>query len=285
LTDVSRLKSLGFSGVFKGGMAMKSLSNSSQRSRRSEELASQPIGGPREFATFAVLILCFAITVAIVFGHRHRAANRANSQPTTSARRAIVPNPSQSDAIVFRHGHKAVDATKSQPTKSARRVIAPNPSQSDAIVFGHGHKAVDATRAQPATTAHRAIAPSPSRQPDARIASGKEYTAWVSSTAGSLGNSAVNVQNVVLDAIISLVWDPAVGLSNQIIGFVADSWVNPVTGDRIIFNAAPGASRMAVSILAFAMVGVVMLALAGPLYASWKTWRLSRAHGFRGRSQ
>jgi hypothetical protein len=230
-------------------MAMKILDNSSRRVQRSEELASRPIGGAREFATFAVLILCFAVTVAIVFGHRHRAANRANSQPTASARRAIVPNPSQSDAIVFGHGHKARDAAKSQP----------------------------------ATTARRAIALSPSR-PDAPVASGEEYTAWISSTAGSLGNSAVNVQNVVLDAVVSLVWDPAVGLSNQIIGFVADSWVNPVTGDRIIFNAAPGASRMAVSILAFAMVGVVMLALAGPLYASWKTWRLSRAHGFRGRS-
>jgi hypothetical protein len=232
-------------------MAMKILSNSSRRGQRSEELASRPIGGAREFATFAVLILCFAVTVAIVFGHRHRVANRANSQPTTAAHRAIVPNPSQSDAIVFGHGHKARDAAKSQP----------------------------------ATTARRAIALSPSPRPNAPVASGEEYTAWVSSTAGSLGNSAVNVQNVILDAVVSLVWDPAVGLSNQIIGFVADSWVNPVTGDRIIFNAAPGASRMAVSILAFAMVGVVMLALAGPLYASWKTWRLSRAHGFRGRSQ
>jgi len=230
---------------------MKSLSNSSQRSRRSEELASQPIGGPREFATFAVLILCFAITVAIVFGHRHRAANRANAQPTTSAHRAIVPNPSQSDAIVFGHGPKARDAAKSQPAATTRRAIAPNPNP----------------------------------RPNGPVASGEEYTAWVSSAAGNLGNSAVNVQNVVLDAIISLVWDPAVGLSNQIIGFVADTWVNPVTGDRIIFNAAPGASRMAVSILAFAMVGVVMLALAGPLYASWKTWRLSRAHGFRNRLQ
>ena len=230
---------------------MKILDNSSRRSRRSEEFASRPIGGAREFATFAVLILCFAVTVAIVFGHRHRAANRANAQPTTSTHRAIVPNPSQSDAIVFGHGHRAVDVAKSQP----------------------------------ATTARRAIAPSSSLQSDAPIASGKEYAAWVSSAAGNLGNSAVNVQNVVLDAIVSLVWDPAVGLSNQIIGFVADSWVNPVTGDRIIFNAAPGASRMAVSILAFAMVGVVMLALAGPLYASWKTWRLSRAHGFRNRPQ
>ena len=230
---------------------MKILSNSFRRSQRSEELASLPIGGAREFWTFAVLILCFAVTVAIVSGHRHRAANRANAQPTTSAHRAFVPNPSQSDAIAFGHGHKAREAAKSHA----------------------------------ATTARRAVAPSASPQPNAPVASGEEYTAWVSSAAGNLGNSAVNVQNVVLDAIISLVWDPAVGLSNQIIGFVSESWVNPVTGDRIIFNAAPGASRMAVSILAFAMVGVVMLALAGPLYASWKSWRLSRAHGFRGRPQ
>ena len=228
---------------------MKILSSSSRRSQRSEELASLPIGGAREFATLAVLILCFAVIVAVVSAHRHRAASRANAQPTAAAHRAFVPNPSQSDAIAFGHGHKARDAAKSQA----------------------------------ATTARRAVAPSPSPQPNAPVASGKEYTAWASSAAGNLGDSAVNVQNVVLDAIISLVWDPAVGLSNQIIGYVSDSSVNPVTGDRIIFNGAPGTSRMAASILAFAMVGVVMLALAGPLYASWKTWRLSRAHGYRNR--
>jgi hypothetical protein len=232
-------------------MAMKTLSNSSRRSQLSEDLASQPIGGVREFATFAVLILCFAVTVAIVSVHRRHAANRAKAQPTTSAHRAIVPNPRQSDAIAFGHGHKARDAAKSQP----------------------------------ATTTRRAVAPIPSPQPNAPVAPGEEYTAWAYSAAGNLGTSAVSVQNVVLDAIISLVWDPAVGLSNQIIGYVSDSSVNPVTGDRIIFNGAPGASRMAASILAFAMVGVVMLALAGPLYASWKTWRLSRAHGYRNRAQ
>ena len=230
---------------------MKILSSSSRRSQRSEELASLPIGGAREFATLAVLILCFAVIVAVVSAHRHRAASRAKAQPTTAAHRAFVPNPSQSDAIAFGHGHKARDAAKSQA----------------------------------ATTARRAVASSPGPQPNAPVASGKEYTAWASSAAGNLGDSAVNVQNVVLDAIISLVWDPAVGLSNQIIGFVSDSSVNPVTGDRIIFNGAPGASRMAASILAFAMVGVVMLALAGPVYVSWKTWRLSRAHGFRNRPQ
>ena len=229
---------------------MKILGNLSRRSQRYEELASQPIGDARDFATFAVLILCFAVTVAVVSRHHHRAANRAAAQPTTSAHRAFVPNPRQSDAIAFGHGHKAHEAAKSQP----------------------------------AATARRAVAPSPSPQPNAPVASGEEYTAWVSSAAGNLGNSAINVQNVVLDAIISLVWDPAVGLSNQIIGYVSDSSVNPVTGDRIIFNAAPGASHLAASILAFAMVGVVMLALAGPLYASWKTWRLSRAHGFHNRA-
>ena len=229
---------------------MKVLSNSSRRSQLSEDLASQPIGGVREFATFAVLILCFAVTVAIVSVHRHRAAKRPNAQATTSAHRAIVPNPRQSDAIAFGHGHKALDAAKSKA----------------------------------ATTTRGAVAPSPNPQPNAPVAPGEEYTAWAYSAAGNLGTSAVSVQNVVLDAIISLVWDPAVGLSNQIIGFVSDSSVNSVTGDRIIFNGAPGASQMAASILAFAMVGVVMLALAGPLYASWKTWRLSRAHGYRNRA-
>jgi len=210
-------------------MAMKTISRSPQRGERSEEFArsgSRPIGGAREFATFALLMVCFAVTVAIVFGHRHRAVNSTQPQPTTSAHRATAPKP--------------------------------NPQPNPPIASGQEYTAKDYAA--------------------------QDYTAWMSTAAGSLGSSAANVENVVIEALISLVWDPAMGLSNQVIGFVADSWVNPVTGDRIIFNAAPGASRMAVSILAFAMVGVVMLALAGPLYASWKTWRLSRAHGFRGRS-
>ncbi len=207
-------------------MAMKILGSSSRHSDRSQEFASRPIGGAREFATFALLMVCFAVTVAIVFGHRHRAVNSTQPQPTMSAHRATAPKP--------------------------------NPQPNPPIASGQEYTATDYAA--------------------------QDYTAWMSTAAGSLGSSAANVENVVIEALISLVWDPAMGLSNQVIGFVADSWVNPVTGDRIIFNAAPGASRMAVSILAFAMVGVVMLALAGPLYASWKTWRLSRAHGFRGRS-
>jgi hypothetical protein len=200
-------------------MAMKILSRSSQRGERFEEFArsgSQPIGGAREFATFALLILCLAVTVAVVFGHRHRAVNGTKSQPTTPA--------------------------------------------------------------------HRAIAPYRNPQSEPPIASGEDYTELMTAAAGNLGNSAVNAENVVVEAVVSLVWDPALGLSNQVVGFIANSTVNPVTGDRIIFNAAPGASRMAVAILAFAMVGVVMMVLASPLYASWKSWRLSREHAFRNHS-
>lgn len=209
---------------------MKIIGKSSPRGGRFEESArsgSRPIGGPREFATFSLLMLCLAATVAVVFGHGHRAVNGAKSQPAASAPRATAPHPSKLEP----------------PIASGRDYAAQK------------HPAQD----RPAD----------------------DYAAWMTSTAGNLGNSAVNAENVVLRAVVSLVWDPAIGLSNQIVGYVADSLVSPVTGDRIIFNAAPGASHMAVVILAFAMVGVVMLALAGPLYASWKTWRLSRAHGFR----
>src|SRR6266404_3139161 len=146
-------------------MAMKILGNSPRRGGRSEDLfpsASKPIGGAREFATFALLMLCFAITLAVVFGHSHRAVNDVRPQPTTSARRAVAPNPKP--------------------------------------------------------------------QAETAIASGENYAEWMTTAAGSLGNSAANVENVAIQAVVALVWDPALGLSNQIVGFVADSWVNPVTG-------------------------------------------------------
>jgi hypothetical protein len=162
-----------------------------------------------------------------------------------------------------------------------------------AIFFGRGRGAVKVGESQPTAAANRAAAPNRNSQPNAAVASAHgqtsqdqasdDYTAWAATAAGNFGTAADKAENLVLEIAVDLVWDPVFGLSNRIVGYVADSWVNPVTGDRIIFNAAPGASHMAVSILAFAMVGVVMLALTGPLYASWKSWRLSRANSFRGR--
>ena len=161
------------------------------------------------------------------------------------------------------------------------------------IFFTGGHGAAKVAQSQPTTSAHRAAAANRNPQPKASIASAQDqpsqdqpsddYTAWTATAAGSFGTAAENAENFVVAIAVDLVWNPVFGLSNQIVGYVADTWVNPVTGDRIMFNAAPGASRLAVSILAFAMVGVVMLALAGPLYASWKSWRLSRENSLRGR--
>ncbi len=157
-----------------------------------------------------------------------------------------------------------------------------------AISFGRGRGAVKVAESQPTAAANRAAAPNRNSQPNAPVASAQDqatdgYTAWAATASGNFGTAAEKAENLVLEIAVDLVWDPVFGLSNRIVGYVADSAVNPVTGDRIIFNAAPGASHMAVSILAFAMVGVVMLTLAGPLYASWKSWRLSRENSFRGR--
>ena len=209
---------------------MKVVGRSPRQSERSEKFAepgSRPIGGTREFATFALLAFCFAVTVAVVFGRGHRAVN--------------------------------ADGARSQPAIAAHHAIAPNPRP-------HAHAP--------------AAAPIASDQ----NFTDQDYTAWVSTAAVNVGNAAESVEGVVLQTLTTLVWDPALSLSNQMVGFVADSWVNPVTGDRLIFDAAPGAAHMAVTILAFAMLAVVMLALTGPLYASWKTWRLSRANSSRGRS-
>ena len=124
----------------------------------------------------------------------------------------------------------------------------------------------------------------PNPRAHAPVASTNAAFSFSAADVAELGAAAGNVVNSAADGVNTVVrtaWDPALSLSNQVIGYVADALVNPLTGDR--FNAAPGAFNLAVSILALAMVAVVMMALAGPVYAGWKSWRINRAHVFRYR--
>lgn len=145
------------------------------------------------------------------------------------------------------------------------------------FVVHRGHGQVNGVGPQPATAVHRATASNP--RSDAPILATDDYAAGTAAVV-DFGNVAVDTTH----SAVKLVWDLALGLSNRILAYVADAWVNPVTGERVIFDAAPGAFNLTVVILAIAMVSVVMLALAGPLYASWKSRRLSRAHISRYRS-
>jgi hypothetical protein len=146
------------------------------------------------------------------------------------------------------------------------------------IVVQRGHREVNGAGPPPAASVHQATVPNPRSY--APVSSSDDDAAWIAAAAGNLGNAAVDT----IHTAVKIVWDLALWVSNRIIGYVADSWVNPVTGDRLIFNAAPGAFNLAVAILALAMVAVVMMALASPVYATWKSWRLSRAHLVRYRS-
>ncbi len=164
------------------------------------------IGGPREFSTFAFLVLCFAVALAFVI-QRGRPGNGAGLRPVTSTQPATAPNLRSAAPISFSDDTAAeLNAAASDITNSASDLV------------GSGEK---------------------------------------------------------------IVWEPAVWLSNQVLGYIADASVNPVTGDRLIFRAEPGVFNMAVAVLAFAMLAVIAMALAAPLYVSWKSWRLSRAHPFR----
>jgi hypothetical protein len=194
---------------------MAVLEMSARRREQSHEITGTlpTIGGAREFTTFAVLMLCFAISVGFIVHREHRPVTAAGLKP------AAVIHP----------------------------VAAPNPR------------------------AHAPVASS-------RISFSNDDTAAIGAMAGNLVNSAADG----IDTLVESVWEPAWWLSNRIVGFVADSWVNPVTGDRLILNAAPNAFNFAVAILALAMVAIVIVSLAGPLYAGWKSWRL-HAHVFRYR--
>ena len=165
-----------------------------------------------EVSRFAVLIVCFAISVGVVIQRDHRPVNGAPLKP------AAVTHP----------------------------VAAPN-LRSDAPV------------------------------PFSRVSIGDGNVAAIAAVT----DHAVNSVAIGVDTILDSVWEPAWWLSNRIVGFVADSWVNPVTGDRLILNAAPNAFNFAVAILALAMLAIVTVMLAGPIYAGWKSWRLAHSHVLR----
>ena len=72
----------------------------------------------------------------------------------------------------------------------------------------------------------------------------------------------------------SAVWDIALWISRRMIAFLANSIVNPVSGDRLLFGGAPGvSSRWAEPVLALTLLTALGILLAGPLYMSWKMWR------------
>jgi|SRR5579863_455096 len=166
---------------------------------------SRRIGGVREFSISAVLMLCFAICVAVVVKSNHREIRGVVTKAATAVQRVPIASP----GISFR-------------------------SEDNPAAAGAAHDLVS------------------------------------------------SAQNGVY-AALDLVWGSALWMSDRIVSYVSNTWVNPVSGDRLFFDAAPGASSLAVSVIAFAMVALVVFALAGPLYASWKSWRLSRAHVFRYR--
>jgi len=149
------------------------------------------------------------------------------------------------------------------------------------------HRKVNAAALGLATAVHQVAAiNTPAPRSDAPVSSTRASFSFSGADAVEIGAAAGNVVNSAADSVSMVVktaWEQALWLSNQVVGYVADTWVNPVTGDRLFFDAAPGAFNLAVSILALAMVAVLMMALAGPVYAGWKSMRVSRAHVFRYR--
>jgi hypothetical protein len=148
------------------------------------------------------------------------------------------------------------------------------------VVVQRDHRKVSGAQLKPATVMHRVSAPNP--RSDAPVSSGRisfsnDNAAAISAVAGNAVNSAADRVGTLLDSV----WEPALWLSNRIVGLVADSWVNPVTGDRLSLKAAPDAFNFAVAILALAMLAIVTVSLAGPLYAGWKSWRLTHSHVLR----
>jgi hypothetical protein len=183
-----------------------------QREQSQEPAPSRDTGVVVEVSRFAVLIVCFAISVGVVIQRDHRQVNGAELKPAPVMHPVTVPN-HHSDA----------------------------PVSSDRTSFGDDNAA-----------------------------------AFLVATDNAV-NSVANSFDTVLDSV----WEPALWLSNRIVGFVADSWVNPVTGDRLILKAAPNAFNFTAAILALAMLAIVTVSLAGPIYAGWKSWRLAHSHVLR----
>lgn len=109
-------------------------------------------------------------------------------------------------------------------------------------------------------------------------------TSTGSDIAASVTAAVVEFVRAILQVIYFVtgsIWDVAMWIANRMIAFLANSIVNPVSGDRLLFGGAPGASRLAAPILALSLIAVVGISLAAPLYASWKLWRSSRNRRLR----
>ncbi len=80
-------------------------------------------------------------------------------------------------------------------------------------------------------------------------------------------------------AVSAPVWDGAFWLSNQILGMLADSGLDPsVATNGIQLSAGSG---RAASAIALGLIGVFLAGLAGPLYYSWKMWRVRHVRQYR----
>jgi hypothetical protein len=79
--------------------------------------------------------------------------------------------------------------------------------------------------------------------------------------------------------VTSAIWDIALWISERMIGFLGNSIVNPVSGDRLLFGGVPGvAFEWAAPVLAMTLLGALGVLLVGPLYMSWKMWRARHNH-------
>jgi hypothetical protein len=107
-----------------------------------------------------------------------------------------------------------------------------------------------------------------------------------SDIAASVTAAIVEFVRAILQVIYFVtgsVWDVAMWIANRTIAFLANSIVNPVSGNRLIFGETSGASRLAAPILALSLIAVIGISLAAPLYASWKLWRSSHNRRLRYR--
>jgi hypothetical protein len=149
---------------------------------------------------------------------------------------------------------------------------------------------IDAAAVSVALALMALIAPSPVVAGDAQNGFAAAARPQPTATpAHAASDTATTVVGLVRESVIaafrlvylatSAIWDVALWTSERMIGFLANSIVNPVSGNRLLFGGVPGvASQWATSVLALGLLAMLVVLLAGPLYMSWRMWRARHSH-------
>ncbi|MDO8433337.1 MAG: hypothetical protein Q7S58_13105 [Candidatus Binatus sp.] len=90
---------------------------------------------------------------------------------------------------------------------------------------------------------------------------------------------AMNASLDIAAGAVEPVWDAALWISRQALAILADSGLDPSVANDGVLRGTRG--NRAASAIAVALIGMLLFGMSGPLYYSWKMWRLGHIRRYR----